>query len=208
MKHILTLSVAALALAGCANPELATSGFVLPANKAGNTVVGGLTNTRENDFTLTRKNADDEDIVIAGYAYGIGRTETDTGLDIYRGQAGIFIETVVIAPPAAGIAEWTGTYGGIHVYDISSNNDHVVGSEVSFGQHIVLTADFGAGTLSGSTSDLTIAGTFDDKHLGGTVTHDGLVADLDGMIGADIVVGAFHGTDADELVVGGFAGYK
>ncbi|MEM8980692.1 MAG: hypothetical protein AAGD04_14490 [Pseudomonadota bacterium] len=68
-----------------------------------------------------------------------------------------------------------------------------------------MTGDFDAGTLTGSSGDLTVNGTLSGTTLGGTVTYDGQDGTLTGLAGADQAFGAFHSASGTMIYAGGFA---
>ncbi|MDX8348562.1 hypothetical protein SLH49_11240 [Cognatiyoonia sp. IB215446] len=129
-----------------------------------------------------------------GYAYGSVR-----GTDDFLGVAGFRTGAGV------GDAVTTGSVSYNAAYDFTRTRGN---TEIERAGNVTLTADFttGSGTVAGADGGLVIDGTFDGTDLDGSVTFDGVTAELDGAIGQDRIVGAFAGHDQDGVLVGGFAG--
>ena len=69
---------------------------------------------------------------------------------------------------------------------------------------INLSTNFGAGTLTGSSGNLSIDSRFSGEDLRGDMTYRGVDGDLTGLVGSDKAVGAFLGNNADLIGAGGF----
>lgn len=156
----------------------------------------------------------------------VGRVAFVTGLDLSSGQA---LGYVGIAPGAnVGSTETSGSasYSTQYEYQVIDNvartSSTIGGDRLSEDGNLTLNANFGAGTLTGSNSELSVNGTINGRDLDGTVTANysatvigsgGLTTvngsvdgDLSGMIGSDGVIGAFHGNDSNTILVGGIVG--
>ncbi|MEE9453325.1 MAG: hypothetical protein V3V13_02940 [Paracoccaceae bacterium] len=143
----------------------------------------------------------DVDVTGRGYAYIVGIRDGNS----FQGYAGLIPGATVIAPPAAGTAAMAGTYQVARITGISLNGNLLTGTPVpAVSAPITLTADFGAGTLAGSSPFLTVNGTFSGETLGGSVVYRGLNGSLTGLVGSDRAIGAFHGNNATDIYAGGF----
>lgn len=200
MKLLSALAIAtsAFSLSACL-PDLTESEFATP--------------TDSGDFAMSF----DESVAIVtedgsgnGYAYEIGVSEGDffgVAYPVVTVLTGILPTTSVSELPSSGQATFSGAYEAVLI-DLTQVSDDMTYEDIEAAFYntgtIDLVADFGAGTLTGSSGDLTVNGTFDSELLGGTVNYDGLSGDLTGLIGGNRAVGAFQGDDLDEVLVGGF----
>ena len=156
----------------------------------------------------------------------VGLVEFATGLDGDRGQA---VATAGVVSSSVGPAVTTGTatYSTRYQYTVL---DEVERSSVSIDgrratipqRNIQLRADFDAGTLDGSTSDLTVDAQIAGQNVSGRADIDyfflgvggeppltgSISADVAGRIGSAGVVGAIAGHDSDTVVSGGFVGTR
>ncbi|MDX8355500.1 hypothetical protein [Cognatiyoonia sp. IB215182] len=131
-----------------------------------------------------------------GFAYAWGNVE---GTDDFLGVAGIHATST----PGDAITTGAVTYDGR--YDLLRVRGNV--EDQQSGQ-IELTATFNSGRVTGSADGLEVNGTFSGNvtAMGGTVTFDGVTANMEGVVGQDRVVGAFAGDDADGILIGGIYG--
>ena len=200
MNRYFVLAAAMLPLSACSSlfAENSNSFFATP-DAAGNlNELDNVSYSSNNVSPLTGN----------GYAYQVGGNDGD-GL---RGYAGIINGTGVTAPPTSGTASMSGSYalaGIANIYEYGSgyNQTTVAGTPFTDGGSITLTADYGAGTLTGSAGfsyPITVNGTISGTTLRGTVTYDGVTGPLEGLVGAIEAVGAFHGNSDTQLHAGGF----
>lgn len=93
-----------------------------------------------------------------------------------------------------------------YIEDINLSGDIITGRTGRQSGVINLTADLDAGTLTGSTKGLEVNGRMSGSDLAGGVSYRGVGVGggLDGLVGSDQAIGAFHGNDADLIYSGGF----
>ena len=91
-----------------------------------------------------------------------------------------------------------------YIENINLSGDIITGRAGRESGVINLTADFDAGTLTGSTGGLEVNGRMTGSDLGGGVSYRGVRGGLDGLVGSDQAIGAFHGNNADLIYSGGF----
>lgn len=165
-----------------------------------------------------------------------GLVEYALGVDTARQQVvglASIRESSVGAPVTGGTARYTTNYTYAAIDNVGTENITVPplitnsdGALVRTGsteiglvllsgpfQTVDLEADFDAGTVRGSNSEIAVNGTVSGAALGGQVTvvprgGSAVDADLAGDIGANGLVGAFAGHDADTVVVGGLVGQR
>ncbi|MFT6451879.1 MAG: hypothetical protein ACJA06_001366 [Halocynthiibacter sp.] len=135
-----------------------------------------------------------------GYGYRVG-SRSGTGL---IGQSGIIPGTSVAAAPASGSVVYSGRYELAQIQNIDISGSRIYGHSSLYSRSISLTADFDGNTLSGTGGNLSVDGAISNGNLSGNVTYKGVNGALDGVIGADRAVGAFHGNSADTIYAGGF----
>jgi hypothetical protein len=146
---------------------------------------------------------DTDDATVMAYAgiqtgYNIGSTVTTTGTAIYNVRYGYRVMTTRDSRTQAN------TLDALRIAETGT---------------LSLTANFGAGTLTGSNSEIAINGRINGSDLSGRVnanysdfflTHGNVTgsigANLDGHIGTTGVLGAFHGNNSNTAVAGGFVG--
>ena len=131
-----------------------------------------------------------------GYSYAYGLMEDNS---TFLGVAALAPNQNVGGVITTGSASYDAVYSLAHL-DVDST------TETS--GNIVLTADLGTGELRGQDGKLSVYGSVYQTNLGGTVVHDGLIADLRGSVGNTGIVGAFAGNSDDEVLVGGFVGNR
>lgn len=127
---------------------------------------------------------------IGGYAFQYGTVE---GTDEFLAVAGVARTTEVGRLTETGTVTYSGEYQFAYVGEttITSRGD------------IVLEADFGSGTLTGSAANLNFDGDIAGRSVGGTATFNGVEADIRGVIGDTTAVAAFQGRTDDAVLVGG-----
>lgn len=135
-----------------------------------------------------------------GFAYTAGSIDGE-GLSA---QAGLVAGTTVNFHPSEGTGTYEGVYELVQVSAISVSGDRISGFTSPRNGTITLTADYLAGTLTGSADSLEVDGVMDGRTLGGTVTYRDVRGQLSGLVGGDKTVGAFHGNDEDLIYAGGF----
>lgn len=154
----------------------------------------GLSNTETGSVT---------DPALGGVTFVAGTDSTGA-----RGYVGINAGTSVGAEVSAGTATYTSDYRVVQLHNVAASAGEVTTDTRIESGSITLTADFGAGTLTGNQNDLRVAGQIVSTDFDGSVTYRDVLGDLKGEIGDDGVVGAFHGSDATSVYVGGFVGEK
>ena len=132
-------------------------------------------------------------------------------------QAG-FRTTSVGTAVTSGTATYVTTYDYIVADDLEVNDSLLTGVYGYETGTVSLAADFDAGTLTGSTSQISVDGDISGTDLSGSVTttydffavgdnYSGSVTtSLDGEIGSTGVIGAFHGSDGNTAVAGALVG--
>lgn len=123
------------------------------------------------------------------------------------GYSGLGDDLEVGAPLQAS-ARFSGNYSLNKVENINKTSTTLSGWIYGDSGSIDLTANFETGKLWGQNmfDRFKVNGDISGKTLGGFIRYQGIKADLDGQIGQDGVVAAFHGKTDDELVVGGLVG--
>ena len=139
-----------------------------------------------------------------GFGYSSG-TEPGGGL---RALSGFTKASDIDLRPVTSVGSYTGRYELIEVYDIEVSFGYVSGSQRRVTDEIVLDADFAAGTLTGRSGQLSVSGRAIGSQLTGSVTYRGVSGDLQGNLGDDKAIGAFHGNDDDLIYAGGFLTYR
>jgi hypothetical protein len=201
---------AVAALSGCNASGLASS----TTNSGFGSVSGSRVNVSlSNELNDTVSNA------------SVGTVAFVTGLDLTNGQAegfaGIQSGANTGSAVTSGSANYNTTYAYQVIDDVNRTTTFLTGSRVTENGSMTLAADFNAGTLTGSNSELRVNGTISGTDVGGSVTviYSGFVpgsgtvsgsatGNLDGNIGSTGVIGAFHGTDSDTVFAGGFVGTR
>ncbi len=192
MNMTRTLSVLApiamLSACGSTSSDPTSSSFASP------TVLGTFLGT-----PLNNERAGSEFSGGDGYAYRVG-TNSDGAL----AQSGLTTGTSVIAAGPSSVVSYTGSYEVARIRNIDVNNGFLTGQSDIVSGGLVLNADFGAGTLTGSGGGgaLTVNGTLSGQNIGGTVQYLGTTGQLTGLAGSDQAIGAFHG-NGDTVVYGG-----
>ncbi|UZD91173.1 transferrin-binding protein-like solute binding protein [Cognatishimia activa] len=151
-------------------------------------------------------------------AAGVGTVAYVTGVDRDRGQ--MVAAAGISGTPSVGTARTSGsgTYSTNYRYgvidNVSRTSTTISGVQGSETGSMSLAADFDAGTLTGSNSELTVNGTISGSTVGGSVTatysystlRGSINGNLAGSIGRDGVIGTFHGSDSNTVMAGGLVG--
>ena len=133
-------------------------------------------------------------------AYQVVRVNGENEL---RALAGIVPGTDPGAAVTDATATYDGAFGVVGIRNIDVQDDLIVGDVFIDGDAITLSADFVGGTLTGNSGLLTVSGTVSGQDVGGSVNYDGINAPLEGVIGQDVVVGAFAGNTSTTIIAGG-----
>ncbi|MBU2991668.1 hypothetical protein Q4555_16070 [Octadecabacter sp. 1_MG-2023] len=210
---IIVSGVSLAVLAGCGGDSLASSKTTSRvASVSGGQVNVGLSSE-------TNGSVSDATVGLVAYA---------TGIDQTRGQivaaAGIADNpTVGETVTTDGVVTYSTSYNYQIVDDVTRSDTFISGERASrvFDGQTTLTADFGTGQLTGSTTDLDVNGTINGQNVGGNVVVNyniatsifstssvtgSIDADLTGQIGSTGVIGAFSGSDSNTVVAGGLVG--
>lgn len=151
-------------------------------------------------------------------ASGGNRVSFAVGLDATTGEnvaaAGIDLVSVG-GVQTTGTASYNTSYG----INLREGTDGSSPDVIQDSGAITLLADFDAGTLTGSVSgpldSFDVNGTLSGGEIGGSVTFNyedsssapqTINGTLDGHIGTFSAIGAFHGSDSDTVMAGGFVG--
>jgi len=134
-----------------------------------------------------------------GFAFRIGVLDNQL-----IAEAGILPTSTVQNLPSAGTADFTGVAYASTYVDAEVVNGTLQGVDNTSVSSLTLTANFETGALTGSNADISVDGNFTANDLSGTVTHDGMTASLTGLVGTDVVLGAFQGKTEDSVIAGGF----
>ncbi|MEE9454177.1 MAG: hypothetical protein V3V13_07335 [Paracoccaceae bacterium] len=147
-----------------------------------------------------------------GFSYAVGTGANGN----YYGYAGMIRTTGITPPPTNGTATMTGSYYIGAYKNITMIDGALTKEGGSYSDTLKLTADFGAGTLIGASAPagpgappvLSVNATFTpggtSDALAGSVTHNGVVGDLNGFVSATKAIGAYHGSDDTFVYAGGF----
>jgi hypothetical protein len=192
---------------------------------------GGLAESTTRSATASVSNGE-VNTSIASSASGsissprVGLVAYATGVDQTKGQivalAGIADGATVGAPVTSGTVTYDTRYN-YHVADnVSRSSSFIRGDRATrrFDGRTTLTANFGTGRLTGSSSDLEVDGRINGQALTGTAVVDydvggslgqprltgSVTTDLNGQIGSNGVIATLHGTDANTAIAGGLVG--
>ena len=197
-------------LAGCGTAvtdaltqdELTRTGFVeVPEINKNGLINIGL----ENDIVTRAYRASPGNF--GGYAFQTGGIDGEGLFAV----AGLFPGTSVTRPPS-GTASYFGEYNLIAIDNIAIRNGEINGDRTLHTGDLVLLADFDNNAIfSAPGSDLAVNGAIDVTGINGTVRFNGVTGSLDGLVGGNQAIGAFHGegnvgpgTDDDYMYAGGF----
>ena len=198
-KLISLAGIATLAACGSQTADPTNTGFATPSSAGTLSVLDSV--TRDGDVTSP--------ITGNTYAFQVGSIE-GRGL---QGFAGIAPGATVQEATGSEVATLNGTFQVGVIDSVNTSGSLVSGTATSDIGGISLTADFGAGTLTGSGSGinpslngntLEIDGTINGDKLSGSATYMGVTGPLDGLVGTDEAIGVFHGHTDNQLHAGGF----
>jgi len=207
LRKSFVLAVVGLGMSACnliGDPT--NSGFTTPTNDG--TIVGKVN-------TSPSRSASERSTITGNvYGYQVGAVKGD-GL---QGFAGIASGATVSAPLASGSATMNGTFRVGAIQNVSQNGTSFSGLAFNDVGALTLVADFDAQTLTGSGTGedgaginsrlnnnvLEIDGRFNGSTLSGTATYDGVSGPLQGLVGANEAIGAFHGHTDGAVHAGGF----
>lgn len=114
-------------------------------------------------------------------------------------------ENVDVGAPLNASARFSGEFALAKVSSVNRSSSSISGLVSGDTGVIDLNANFATGKLWGNNifKDFKVNGDISGKDLGGSIKYQDVKADLDGQIGQDGVVAAFHGTSETKVVVGG-----
>ena len=198
-------------LAGCGTEgavpltqnQLTTTGFVGGSNISNSGVIDiGLQNNVNSRVARTSPFSG------SGYAIQTGGIPNEGLFAV----AGLLPNTTVSPTPISGTASYTGSYNLIEINDIGISGGVIRGTPELRSEPLTLIANFENDILvDDGGSDLAVNGTVNGSDIGGTVTYNGVQGNLDGLIGGNRAIGAFHGegnvgpgTNDDYMYAGGF----
>lgn len=200
MLRIFCVLVCALSVTGCAStslgiggtPDYTVTGFSTPSTGSLASIPVSLGNETNDRIFISG---------IGGAAYVTGTTDEGA-----RAFAGIIPGTDAGATVTSGTIVYDTNYEIISIEDIFVSGGFLTGQQDKRTGSMTLTADFNANTLRGSDSVLQVNGTILNSDINGFVRYSGINGPLDGVIGADAAVGAFHGNNDRIVFSGGFIG--
>lgn len=119
-------------------------------------------------------------------------------------EAGIFLSVPYAAAPAVGTVVYDGSYNVVALRNAELVGDNIETDNTFQGGAIELTAEFAAGTLTGSNlggilDPFTLTGSVAANTVGGSVIWAGIARDLRRFIDADRMIGAFDGENDDTV---------
>ena len=140
-------------------------------------------------------------VAVGGIAFTSGVDE-DIGAVAYSGimpgsDAGL---------PLSGDMTYTADWGLTRLGAVSKTGNTIYGVQEADGGSIVLSADISSGKVTGRDGPFVVDGRFAGNDLTGKVSYQGDDGTLQGLVGRDGIVGAFHGHDDDSTYAGGFVG--
>lgn len=188
-----------LALAGCAGGSGTPAGAIGPNGFASAEITAPITEIANdpNDTRVGSITAGPD--AQANYRIGI---DPDSGPTV---AASLAPGTPALTAPMSGQATMNGTYGMFHLENARQVDGTWQGEITESTGDITLTAKFGAGTLTGGGDGLQVDGKITNSRISGLVSHSGVNADLDGIIGSGSTVGVFFGGGAGRGIAGAFA---
>ena len=206
MKTAIFPAVAICALSACnLTGDPTNSGFATP-NSA------GVLSKASSSQALTGQ--DFSGLTGNGYGYQVGAVTND-GL---QGFAGL-VSGASVSVPTSTTATLSGEFEVAFIdFILTSSVGEVTGVASSDYGLIELQADFANGTLVGggtgldggftnfylNENELTVDGRIDGTTLTGTVTYNGVSGSLQGLVGGNEAIGAFHGHTDNDVFAGGF----
>jgi len=204
MKTILVAALpAALCFSGCGSlyGDPTDSTFVTP-NSSGSIFRTDSGRQSGSDFSSVTGN---------GYGYELGVVSND-GLQTF---SGIVPGASVSAQPPGGTVVMTGSFEVGVIDAVFVSGDIARGTPYIDSGSLTLTADFGAKTLTGSSTGrssglfrnnnpISVDGRFEGTALTGRVIYDGVSGPLTGLVGGNEAIGVFHGHNDGQSHAGGF----
>lgn len=123
-----------------------------------------------------------------------------------RAYAGIIPDSNPGAVVTSGKVNYDTQYSVVGVENVSSGN--LVGDNFAGNGTLTVVADFNAQTFNGANATETFAveGVISGQDMTGTVTYKGLPGVVEGLVGEDAIIGAFHGSTLGTVFSGGFLG--
>ncbi len=159
-------------------------------------------------------NVQDASVGLAAFVSGVDRSG-----EVAVAYAGLRDGATVGAPVTSGTARYDTVYQYTGIADV--RGDYVYGVTgwqfITPERRMTLDADFGAGTLRGSSPDLQVTGQISGADVTGDVLvrydvpggpNGALNTELRGVIGSTGVLGAFQGEDRDTVIAGGLVGTR
>lgn len=196
---LVATALTALTACGLSQEAATSSGFRTPS--ASGVLTSGIDVSQRRTSTLSDNNGG-----------GVAMVSGTRGDDGFAAYAGVIPGTDVGASGVSGSATFVGRYRAAQIVDInltktSNTTGFLTGTSNIFGDDITLTADFDAATLTGTSDNqvLSVNGQIGSgTTLGGSVRYLGVSGVLQGVVGVDGAVGAFHGNNAETIFAGGF----
>lgn len=192
LRTALLLPLLAFPLSGCLLVDVNTrSGFY-----TGGTVSSTVTTT-----DTIQESGDIYDAPIGGIEYfstlGNGRAEAYSAI-----LAGSDTGTT----PTSGQAVYLADYEVAVISNLRYYETELRGVSSLDDGKISIVADFDQGTVTGSDGALVVDGAITGRAFEGGVVYAGHDGDLEGLVGDQGVIGAFHGNNGKIVFAGGFVG--
>jgi hypothetical protein len=178
---------------GATQENLTTTRFVTPSPTGAINI--GLQDATSRVYTTSTDSR-------SGFAFQTGQIENEGLFAV----AGLLPGSTVTAAPS-GSANYTGTYNLVAISGIALTDDSIYGFRREESGSLALRANFGNGNVTSAPgSALIVNGNANGTVMRGTVTYQGVSGDLNGLIGGDRAIGAFHGEGNDDtyMYAGGF----
>jgi hypothetical protein len=182
-----------IAACGATQENLTTTRFVTPSPTGAINI--GLQDATSRVYTTSTDSR-------SGFAFQTGQIENEGLFAV----AGLLPGSTVTAAPSSS-ANYTGTYNLVAISGIALTDDSIYGFRREESGSLTLQANFANGSVvSAPGSALSVNGTANGRDLSGTVSYNGISGALDGLIGGDRAIGAFHGEGNDDtyMYAGGF----
>ena len=207
------MAVCALAVSACGG---GSGGSSLAASTA-RSGLASVSGSTVNATLSSEQNRNVQDARVGLVAYVTG---TDPVAGQVVGLAGVRSGATVGTVRTTGTASYNTQYAYDVVENVTRTSTTIGGTRYTQPtQTMTLNADFGARTLTGTSSDVTVNGTISGSAVAGTATVDynfnpligapasgRVVTTLNGNIGSTGIIGAFHGSDSNTVVAGGLVG--
>lgn len=121
--------------------------------------------------------------------------------------AGIAAGSDVGPELTGGTATYLADYTVAGIANLRYYENELMGVSTLDSGKIILTADLADMSLTGTRGALDVDGTISGGTVGGNVTYAGLKGELQGLVGQQGVIGAFHGNSGKMVYSGGFMDY-